>query len=95
MAGLTEEAGKVAGGVVEAMRGYPAVLLLLLVNLGFLGVLVYLMGEAVASSRGRDKTQMELIGRLVTDIRDCRQGPRGNNYDPTQKSMVYRPKEMP
>jgi hypothetical protein len=86
--GVTEEAGRVAGGVVEAMKGYPAVLLLLLVNLGFLGVIVYLMGEAVASSRGRDKTQMELIEKLVTDIRDCRQGPRNQTYDPTTKSLI-------
>ncbi len=95
MAGLTEEAGKAAGTVVDAMKGTPMLLVLLLLNAAFLGVLVYLMGEAVASSRGRDKTQMELIGKLVGDIRDCRQGPRGNSYDPTQKSMVYRPKDAP
>jgi hypothetical protein len=95
MAGLTEEAGKAVGGVVDAMRGTPAILALLLVIAGFLGVLVYLMGQAVANSAERNKTQLELIEKLVTDIRDCKQGPRGNSYDPTQKSMVYRPKDTP
>ncbi len=92
--GVTEEAGKAAGSVVDAMKGTPAILALLLVIAGFLGVLVYLMGEAVANSAERNKTQLELISKLVGDIRDCRQGPR-NSYDPTQKSMVYRPKDTP
>lgn len=92
--GISEEAGKAAGSVVDAMKGTPMILALLLVNAAFLGVIVYLMGEAVANSAERNKTQLELISKLVGDIRDCRQGPR-NSYDPTQKSMVYRPKETP
>ncbi len=94
--GVTEEAGKAAGSVVDAMKGTPAILALLLVIAAFLGVLVYLMGEAVANSSERNRTQLELISKLVGDIRDCRQGPRGNSYyDPTHKSMVYRPKDAP
>ncbi len=93
--GITEEGGKVAGSVVDAMKGTPMLLVLLIVNAAFLGVVVYLMGEAVANSAERNRTQLDLIGKLVGDIRDCRQGPRGNNYDPTQKSMVYRPKGAP
>lgn len=93
--GISEEGAKVAGGVVDAMKGTPMLLVLLIVNAAFLGVVVYLMGEAVANSAERNRTQLDLIGKLVGDIRDCRQGPRGNNYDPTQKSMVYRPKGMP
>ncbi len=92
---MPEQAGKAVSGVVDAMKGTPAILALLLVIAGFLGVLVYLMGEAVANSAERNKTQLELISKLVGDIRDCRQGPRGNSYDPTQKSMVYRPKDAP
>ncbi len=91
--GLSEEGGKVASGVVDAMKGTPMLLVVLLINAAFLGVIVYLMGEAVANSAERNKTQLELISKLVGDIRDCRQGPRGNSYDPTQKSMVYRPKD--
>ncbi len=92
--GVTEEAGKAVGGIVEAMKGTPMIMALLLINVCFLGAVVYLMGEAVANSAERNKSQLDLIARLVTDIRDCRQGPR-NSYDPTQKSMVYRPKDAP
>ena len=49
-------------------------LVVLLINAAFLGVIVYLMGEAVANSAERNKTQLGLIEKLVTDIRDCRQG---------------------
>ncbi len=93
--GVTEEASKVAGSVVDAMKGVPMLLAMLLVNLGFLGIIVYFMGEAAANAGKRNEQQLALIERLVTDIRDCRQGPRGNSYDPTQKSMVYRPKDAP
>lgn len=86
---LPQEAGKVAGGVVDALKGTPMLLALLIVNAGFLGIVVYLMGEAVANSAERNRTQLELIGKLVGDIRDCRQGPRGNSYDPTTKSLMF------
>jgi hypothetical protein len=86
--GVSEEAGKVAGGVVDAMKGTPMLLVLLLVNAAFLGVVVYLMGEAVANSAERNRTQLDLIGKLVSDIRDCRQGPKGGSYDPTTKSLI-------
>jgi uncharacterized membrane protein len=86
---IPEQAGKVAGGVVDAMKGTPMLLALLIINAGFLGIVVYLMGEAVANSAERNKTQLELISRLVTDIRDCRQGPRNGKYDPTTKSLIF------
>ena len=44
--GITEEAGKAAGSVIDAMKGVPMLLAMLLVNLGFLGIIVYFMGEA-------------------------------------------------
>ncbi len=86
--GITEEGAKVAGGVVDAMKGAPMLLVLLLVNAAFLGVLVYLMGQAVANAGERNTQQLALIEKLVTDIRDCRQGPRNGRYDPTTKSLV-------
>ncbi len=92
---IPEQAGKVAGGIIDSMKGTPMLLVVLVINAAFLGVIVYLMGEAVANSAERNKQQLQLIERLVTDIRDCRQGPRGNSYDPMQKSMVYRPKDAP
>ncbi len=86
--GISEEGAKVAGGVVDAMKGTPMLLVVLLINAGFLGSIVYLMGQAVANSGERNKTQLELIERLVTDIRDCRQGPKNGSYDPTTKSLM-------
>ncbi len=86
--GVTEEAGKLAGGVVDAMKGVPMLLAMLLVNLGFLGIIVYFMGEAAANAGKRNEQQLSLIERLVTDIRDCRQGPRPQVYDPLTKSLI-------
>ena len=59
MAGITEEGAKVAGSVVDAMKGTPMWLVVLLINAAFLGVIVYLMGEAVANSAERNKTQLQ------------------------------------
>lgn len=86
--GVTEEVGKAAGSIVDTMKGTPMILALLLINVCFLGAVVYLMGEAVANSASRNQQQLGLIEKLVTDIRDCRQGPRTNSYDPTTKSLI-------
>lgn len=83
--GISEEGGKVAGSVVDAMKGTPMLLVVLLINAAFLGVLVYLMGEAVANSGERNRQQLALIDKLAT--REC-SGPRSNSYDPTTKSLV-------
>ncbi len=85
---IPEQAGKVAGGIIDTMKGTPMILALLLINVCFLGAVVYLMGEAVANSAERNKQQLGLIEKLVTDIRDCRQGPRNGRYDPTAKSLI-------
>jgi hypothetical protein len=74
--GIAEEAGKVANTAVAAMGGSPLAIALLLVNLAFLGFAMYILGEVAANAAERNKQQMELIARLVTDIRDCRQGAR-------------------
>ena len=86
--GISEEGGKVVGGIVDTMKGTPMILALLLINVCFLGAVVYLMGEAVANSAARNQQQLGLIEKLVTDIRDCRQGPRNGRYDPTTKSLI-------
>jgi hypothetical protein len=74
--GLTEEAGKVANTAVASMSGSPLAIALLVVNVGFLGFAGYVLGEVAANAAERNKQQMDLILHLVTDIRDCRQGPR-------------------
>jgi hypothetical protein len=74
--GLTEEAGKVANTAVGAMQSSPLAIALLIVNIGFLGFCGYILGEVAASAQERNKMQMDLIAKLVSDIRDCRQGPK-------------------
>jgi hypothetical protein len=71
-----EETGKVATGVVNAMQSTPLAIALLVVNVGFLGFAAYVLGEVAANAQERNKTQSELISKLVSDIRDCRQGPK-------------------
>jgi len=74
--GLTEEAGKVATATVGAMQSSPLAIALLLVNVGFLAFAGYVLGEVAANAGERNRQQMDLISRLVADIRDCRQGGR-------------------
>jgi hypothetical protein len=79
------EAGtKVATSVVDAMKSAPLAIALLIVNIGFLGFATYLLGQVSTRAGERDKTQAELITKLVTDIRDCRQGPR------VMKSIMFK-----
>jgi hypothetical protein len=73
--GLTEEAGKVGTAAVGAMSAQPLAIALLVVNIGFLAFAGFVLGEVASNASERNKQQMELIAKLVTDIRDCRQGP--------------------
>jgi hypothetical protein len=74
--GVTEEAGRVANTAVSAMSGSPLAIALLLVNVGFLAFAGYVLGEVAANASERNAQQMDLISKLVTDIRDCRAGPK-------------------
>ena len=71
--GVTEEAGRVATSAVDAMKSTPTAIALLLINVAFLGFAVYVLGEVAGNATERNKTQTDLISKLVTDIRDCRQ----------------------
>jgi len=73
---VPERVGKVATSTVEAMKSTPMALALLLVNVCFLGFAAYMLGAVASNSAERNKSQIELITKLVGDIRDCRQGPR-------------------
>jgi hypothetical protein len=77
--GVTEEAGKVGSAAVSAMSSQPLAIALLVINIGFLGFAGYVLGQVAANASERNKTQMELISRLVSDIRDCRGGQHPNN----------------
>jgi hypothetical protein len=74
--GLTDQAGDVAKEAVRSMQGTPLGIALLVVNLAFLAFVGYLLGEVAENARVRNTSQMDLIAKLVTDIRDCRQPPR-------------------
>ena len=74
--GVTEEVGKVGSATVSAMSSQPLAIALLVVNIGFLGFSIYILGEVAENARARNAVQMNLIEKLVTDIRDCRAGPK-------------------
>ena len=74
--GAVEEAGKVAGSVVESLKGAPVIIALLVIIASFLGFVMYLMGEVAQSAREDKGAQLEIIAKLVTDSRDCKQGAR-------------------
>jgi hypothetical protein len=75
--GIVEEGGKVASGAVEAMKGTPLGIALLVVNMAFLAFVGYVLGEVAENAKVRNTSQMDLIGKLVGDIRDCRQPKTG------------------
>jgi hypothetical protein len=64
--GAIEEGGKVANGLIEAMKNAPLALALLVVNFAFLGFCGYLLHEVAANARERNQQQMQMISSLVT-----------------------------
>jgi hypothetical protein len=56
--GNIEEGGKVASGVVDAMKGTPMLLVVLLINAAFLASLVYLMGGGWRIAPERSKRNL-------------------------------------
>ena len=89
MMGVTEEAGKVANTALGAMTSQPLAIALLVVNTLFLGLIAYILGEVAGNEGERAKAATVLIEKLVTDIRDCRQGPK-----PTTFIGEYPPSEV-
>ena len=85
--GVTEEAGKVGTAAVSAMSSQPLAIALLIVNVAFLGFAGYVLGEVASNASERNKTQMDLIAKLVGDIRDCRGGVHPN----PQRSLLRLP----
>jgi hypothetical protein len=74
--GVTEEAGRVGTAAVGAMSSQPLAIALLIINIGFIGFAGYVLGEVAANASERNKGQMDLIAKLVGDIRDCRSGAK-------------------
>jgi hypothetical protein len=79
--GAVEEVGKVGTVAVAAMQSTPLAIALLLVNIGFLGFAGYVLGQVAANASERNKSQMDLIGRLADDIKDCRMAPPKASLD--------------
>jgi hypothetical protein len=73
---VIKESAEAVTATVTAMSSSPLAIALLLVNIGFLCFAAYILGEVATNAQERNKTQMDLILKLVTDIRDCRQGPK-------------------
>jgi hypothetical protein len=65
--GPTEAVSNVANSAIGAMRSTPLAIALLVVNVVFLGVATYVLGEVAENSRDRNKVQLELINTLVKD----------------------------
>jgi hypothetical protein len=72
---IVDTTGKIATSAIDAMKSTPLAVALLVVNVAFLAFAAYVLGEVATNASDRNKTQTELITKLVTDIRDCRQGP--------------------
>lgn len=68
--------GKVAASTIEAMKATPILLAAMIIIMGSLVFAAYLLGEVAAQAGERNKAQLALIEKLVTDIRDCRQGAK-------------------
>jgi hypothetical protein len=68
--GIGDEVGKTVTSLADTMKGTPVLVAFLLTIAGFLGFVVYDRNRGEA----RETAQLELISKLVTDIRDCRQG---------------------
>ena len=66
MNGPVEEAGKLAGGVVEALKTQPLGLIMLIVNVLLIGLLFYV---AVVSSRTRER-EVNLIYQAQQRVQD-------------------------
>jgi hypothetical protein len=92
--GITEEGGKVATAAVGAMASTPLAIALLIVNVGFLGFAGYVLGEVAANASERNKSQMDLIEKLVHDIRDCRQGPKPTSLNQPTFTFDYPPSSL-
>jgi hypothetical protein len=66
---VIEQTGKVASGVVEAMKSTPLAIALLVVNVAFLVFATYVLGAVARNASERNHSQIELIGKLVAECR--------------------------
>ena len=75
--GITEDAAKLGTAAVGAMQSQPLAIALLFVNLVFVGFSGYVLSIIGGNAATRDKINNEMIGGLIKQIGDCRQGRPG------------------
>jgi hypothetical protein len=73
---LPDAAARGIESTMRALSGAPIAISMLILNISFLAFCGYMLGQVAGNSAERNKSQIELISKLVSDIRDCRQGPR-------------------
>lgn len=88
--GVTEEAGKVGTAAVGAMSSQPLAIALLIVNVGFLAFAGFVLGKVAENAQERNKTQMDMLGRLADDLANCRSGehPGKSNWTVTYPPSI-------
>lgn len=68
---VIKESAEAVTATVNAMSSSPLAIALLVVNIGFLAFAAFVLGEVAQNANERNKNQMDLIGSLVKEIRDC------------------------
>jgi hypothetical protein len=63
--GVTEEAGKAVGGVVDALKSTPVVLGLILMNVLFLATALWFLHEVATNTRARNSEQTQLLAECM------------------------------
>jgi hypothetical protein len=63
--GAFEEGGKVATGVIESLKSQPLAIALLVINILFLGTVIYVLREVAATTRARELHTSELLADLA------------------------------
>ena len=84
--GPIEEGAKVASGVVEGLKSQPHILALIVVNVVFLGFLVWVLHEVSQANRARDAQEAKMFAELQDSLRVCRQ------MIPTGQFRAFNPK---
>ena len=71
--GLAEETGKTARSVIEGLTSTPLVLALIVLNLIFLGFLVWVLNEVSSINQNQISQNTKMIAELQESLRICRQ----------------------
>lgn len=73
-----EETGKVVGGVVDGLKSQPMALAMIVLNVLFLGALLWIVHEIATTRRLEREAQANLWRELQVTCQHCREniGPR-------------------